>query len=276
MASTRNVMQPLLLQKQMQPTVQQETEGITIDVPVEKPTPPAPTTSKLFTEDELEAARKQEKDKLYERLNKEAEKVKALEEQLNLFNQEREEQKRLAEEARQAEEAERKRREEEELSVKELLLKKEDEWRQQLSSAEQQWQERLAQIEREREEANALLEAERKFQALESYRNRRLSEEQDDIMPELMDIVKGNSEEEIEIAISAAKEKTAAIMSNIQQHVPARVKSVPPTGSAPIGPMDTQTEQRTLTADDIRNMSMDEYTKVRDRLLSVRPNRGRF
>jgi hypothetical protein len=236
-----------------------------------------PDTGKLFTAEEVEAIRKQEKDKLYKELTKQDDKVKTLQEQIDLFNKEREEQARIAEELRQREDAERKAREREELSAKELLLKTEDEFQSKLNSAQQEWEQKFALLEAEKAAQAALLEQERRFQELESYRSRRIQDEQDSIMPELVEFVKGNSEEEIEAAISAVAARTSAILSNIQQAIPQnRVRGVPPTGYPPTGPVENMTEQQTYTASDIASMSNEEYAKVRDRLLaSARPIRGR-
>jgi DNA repair exonuclease SbcCD ATPase subunit len=264
-------------------------DTVTIDVPVESQSfeqPAAndplrnatnPDTGKVFTIDEVEAIRKQEKDKLYKELNKQDEKVKTLQEQIDLFNKEREEQARIAEELRQREDAERKAREREELSAKELLLKTEDEFQSKLNSAQQEWEQKFAMLEAEKAAQAALLEQERRFQELESYKARRIQDEQESLMPELVEFVRGNSEEEIEAAISAVAARTSAILSNIQQAIPQnRVRGVPTTGYPPSGPVENLTEQQTYTASDIANMSNEEYAKVRDRLLaSTRPARGR-
>jgi len=50
---------------------------------------------------------------------------------------------------------------------------------------------------------------------------------------------------------------------------------VSPT-APPVGPMETQTEYQTLTAEDIRNMPMEQYAKMRDRLMNAVPRRGRY
>jgi len=43
-----------------------------------------------------------------------------------------------------------------------------------------------------------------------------------------------------------------------------------------VGPKETQMEQQTLTAEDIRNMSMEQYQKMREKLLNARSSKGRF
>lgn len=233
--------------------------------------------SKVFTEDEVENIRKQEKDKMYKRLEEADARVKAMEEQMNLIASEREQARKEAEE-RAAKEAELLRqREIEELSAKELLLKKEDEFNQRINSVETEWQERLANIEAQRQAQEALLEKERQMQAIEHYRNQRIQAEQDNIIPELIDLVAGNSESEIEESISLLRERSSAIIESIQQATvqqQGRLRGVSPT-APPVGPTETQTEYQQLSADDIRNMSMEQYAKMRERLLNARP-RGRF
>jgi DNA repair exonuclease SbcCD ATPase subunit len=253
-------------------------DEITIDVPVPQQEAPAPQeaqapktdNSKLFTPDEVEAIRRQEKDKLYDKISK-------LQEQVEIFNQERTEQQRLAQEAAAKEAEERRLREEEEMSAKDLLTRKEDEFQQQINTVQQEWEQKFTALQQEAEAQKALLEQERRFQEIESYKSRRITEEQDNIMPELLDFVRGNSEDEIESAISAVRERTSAIMENIQQAMPQRqnLRGVPATGSTPIGPLENMTEQQTLTSADIANMTMEQYAQVRDRLLAQTSMRGR-
>jgi DNA repair exonuclease SbcCD ATPase subunit len=224
----------------------------------------------MFSQDEVEAIRRQEKDKLYDKISK-------LQEQVEIFNHEREEQKRLAEEIAAREAEERRLREEEEMSAKELLMKKEDEFQQRINTAQQEWEEKFTTLQQESEAQKAVLEQERRFQELESFKSRRIAEEQDNIMPELLDFIRGNTEDEIESAISAVKTRTSAILENIQQAMPQqqRLRGVPATGSTPSGPLENMTEQQTYTSADIAGMSMDQYAQVRDRLLASASFRGR-
>jgi hypothetical protein len=260
-------------------------EGDIISVPVDSPAVEQfvedamkKTTSKTFTEDDVENIRKQEKDKMYKRLEEADARVKAMEEQLGLLSTEREKAQKEAEE-RAAKEAELIReRETSELSAKELLLKREDEFNVKLSQIEQDYKNRFDDIERQRAQQEALLEKEREMQALNSYRNRRLQEEQESIIPELIDLIAGNSEEEVENSIAVLRTRSNAIIESIQQATAqqqSRLRGVPPT-APPVGPMENQTEYQTLTAEDIRNMPMEQYAKMRDRLMNASPRRGRY
>lgn len=239
--------------------------------PETPPAQPASPNSRMFTEEEVEAIRRQEKDKVYGKIDK-------MQQQLDAFNQEREAAARAAEEAAQREAEERRAREEEELSAKDLLTKKEDEFNQRLNTAQQEWEQKFMALQEESEAQKALLEKERRFQELESYKNRRLAEESENLMPELLDFVQGNSEEEIENAISAVAARTSAIMASMQEALPAppeRPRGVPATGSTPSGPLENSTEQQTYTVSDIANMDMTTFAANRERLLAAASNMRR-
>lgn len=273
MTRTRNVMQVLPMQKQMQPQ-EQAPAGDTITIPATPapeaaPAPaPAPSSpnSRFFTEEDIEAARKQEKDKLYGKVDK-------LQQQLDLFSQEREAALREAQERAEAEAQALREREEAELSAKELLTKKEDEWKSQLNSVQEEWEKKFNALQAESEAKEALLEAERKFQELEAYKARRLQEAQDEIAPQLIRFIKGNSEEEIEAAISDAITSTHAIMEEVQASLPQRPRTIPATGGAPSGPLENATEQQTFTAAQIAAMSPAEYAQHRVSLLAAASRR---
>ena len=222
--------------------------------------------SNLFTADDIAKARAQEKEKLYPQVEK-------LKEELTLLKQR--EQEREAEEARRKEErrkreaeAAKKKKEEEEaeLEVRQLLQLKEQEWQSQLEA------ERL-----EREKAFALLDQERRFQALMNYRQARLEQERENIIPELIDMIQGNSEDEIEQSISALKDKSAKIFDSVAQaSVQTRKDMVGTRVTVPAsGPLDNNSEQRSYSPNDISNMSMADYAKNRAKLLgSTGNNRG--
>ena len=260
-------------------------EGDIISVPMDAPIVEqfvedamSKTNGKVFSEDDVENIRKQEKDKMYKRLEEADTRVKSMEEQMSIISAEREAARKEAEERANKEAEIIRQREIDELSAKELLLKKEDEFNQRINSVEAEWQERLNAIEAQRQAQEALLDKERQMQALIHYRNNRLQAEQEAIIPELIDLVSGNSEEEIEQSIAVLRERSSAIIESIQQATAqqqGRLRGAPVT-APPVGPMETQTEYQQLNADDIRNMSMDQYSKMRDRLLNARSSRGRF
>ena len=234
--------------------------------------------AKVFTEDEVETIRKQEKDKLYKRLEEADTRVKSMEEQMAILAQEREAARKEAEERARLEAESLKKREEEELSAKELLRKREEEFNLKLQDLDTEYNRRFQEIEEQRQAQAAILEKERRLQELNAYRQRRLAEEQENIVPELLDLVSGGTEEDIENSIAVLRERSSAILESIQQATQqqqGRLRGVSVT-APPVGPTETQTEYQTLSADDIRNMTMDQYAKMRERLLNTRPNRGRF
>lgn len=234
--------------------------------------------TKAFTEDEVENIRKQEKDKMYKRLEEADSRTKALEEQLKVLTDEREKAIKEAEDRAKKEAEAIRLREFEELSAKELLLKQETEFNQKLNTVENEWKARLEEIDRDRQAQAALLDKERRHQELQTYIGRRMQEEQEYIIPELLNLISGSSEEEIEMQINRYKEVSSAILENVQRATAesqSRLKGAGVT-APPVGPMETQMEQQTLTAEDIRNMSMEQYQKMRERLLNARSSRGRF
>ena len=234
--------------------------------------------SRVFTEDEVEGIRKQEKDKMYKRIEEADSRVKSMEDQMGQIAAEREAARKEADERKSKESELLRQREVDELSAKELIAKREDEFNQKLQEIDGDYKRRFEEIEAQRQSQEAIIEKERRLQELNSYRQRRLGEEQENIIPQLVDLVAGSSEDEIETSISVLRDRSNAIIESIQQATAqqqGRLRGAPVT-APPVGPMETQTEYQQLNADDIRNMTMDQYAKMRDRLLNARPNRGRF
>ena len=208
-------------------------------------------TSPRFTQDDLNRARREEKDKLYPELDR----MKAEMALLLKEKQEREEAEALA--RAEAEEAERKAREEE-MSLRELLQVK-----------EQQWSAQLEEERRERENAIAALEKEREFLRLQEYRSQRIEESRDSILPELIDLVAGNSTEEIEASIAGLEERSSRILASAQQatQIARRETSGARVTSPPAEPLDAYSGSQSFTPDQIRDMSMQEYEQYRDTFL---------
>lgn len=253
-----------------------------IVIPAEQPAPSAPeaqeplvpaalpnTGDEVFTRDQvaaaIEKAREQEKSKLYPRLD-------GLKEQLDLIQAEKDAQAEAARQAAEAAAEERRRQEEAELSAKELLTRREDEWQKQLNQVQTEWETKTSALAEELAAHKAALAKEQEYQQLMSYRSRRLAEESENIMPELAEDVSGNTPEEIDASIAHYVAKTAAILGNIQQvrteGFGSRPKGIPTTGGGPSGPLENATENQALSLREIDAMSMQEYAKVRDRLLA--------
>lgn len=225
------------------------------DVPATTETTAAPVmdevTDKVYTETDLKRVREQEKSKLYPQID-------SLKEELSLLKKEREERLAEAERQKAEAEAEAKRKAESEMDVRQLLEAKEKEWAEKLEA------ERL-----ERERTFALLERERQYAELTEYRNRRLEEERDNIIPELIDLISGNTPDEVEQSITGLRERSSRILESAQSAMQTARKEM--TGSRvtapPTGPMDTNLEQNQLTAEQISAMSVTEYAKHRSKLL---------
>ena len=233
-------------------------------------------SARTFTEEDVERIRTQEKDKLYKRLEDSDGRVKTLEDQLTVLSHESDENRSEAARLAKAESDALRKREEEELSAKELITKRETEFDEKLKVVETEWEGRLAKIEEERASQDAMLEKERRYRELEVYQQRRMTEEEEYIIPELRDLVAGTTEDEIENSISVLRDRSSAILESIQQTAqPSSLRGSPIT-APPVGPMETQTEQQTLSAEDIRDMPMEQYMQMRDRLLKARPSQGRF
>lgn len=223
------------------------------DKPIVADAPTTKATSKQFyTEEDLAKVRSQEKEKLYPQIDK-------LKEELESLKREREEEARLKAEQAAQEEAARKAAAEDDLDVRSLLKTK-----------EQEWQEQLERERQERERAFALLEREKQFADLQNYRAQRLDQERESIIPELIDLVTGNTQEEVEASINGLKERSARILESAQSAMQSARKEMTGTRvTAPsAGPLETNSENRQFTAEDISSMSLNDYAKYRDKLLS--------
>jgi len=218
----------------------------------------APTTStttppQTFTSEDIEKARKEEKDKLYADLQEAKKRAKEAED--------REKQRQKAEDdARAAAEADAQKRKEEEMDVRALLEER-----------TQQFNQQLEQERRERETIAATLEMERRYAAISSYRSERVNQERENILPELIDLITGNTEDEIETSIASLRQRTEAILGNVQAAAAQARQSMTGTNvtAPPVGPLETQANQQTITPEDIRNMDIATYAQNRDRLLGA-------
>lgn len=223
--------------------------SLTSQAPVEE----APPGQRYYTEEDVERVRREEKDKLYGR-------IETMSEQLKVIQQEREEREAALRSEQEAEAESRRREEEEKMEVRELLAKKEEEWTARLSEVEQRY-----------DQDRAVFEKEQRFNEVQAYRQARIEQEAEYIIPELRDLVIGDSEDTIDASIEMMKERTAAIMGNIQQGVSQErqtMRGAAPT-APPVGPMEQMTTYESLTPEDIRDMDMETYKKHRATLLGA-------
>jgi plectin len=203
---------------------------------------------KFYTEDDLQRARAQEKNKLYDT-------IESLKGEVSTLAKDREERLAEAERLRKEAEEEARKKAEAEMGTRELLDLKEKEWQKQLEEIRQENARNLA-----------LAERERQYSALSEYRNRRVQEEQDNIIPELVDLISGNTPEEIEQSITSLRDRSSKILESAQSAMSSSRREM--VGTKPTLPptMENNSDQQMLTAEQIAAMSVTEYAKVRDRL----------
>jgi hypothetical protein len=206
------------------------------------------TEQKSYTEEDLKRVREQEKGKLYDT-------IESLKGEVNLLAKDREE--RLAEADRLRKEAEddARKKAESEMDTRELLSLKEKEWTAQLEE-----------VKNENARSLALVERERQYAALTEFRNRRVQEEQDNIIPELVDLISGNTPDEIEQSITSLRDRSSKILDSASQALQSTRREM--TGTRPTLPptMENNSDQQQFSAEQISAMSVSEYAKVRDRL----------
>ena len=226
-----------------------------VDAPTVTTTEPT-SAQKFYTDEDLAKVRSQEKDKLYPEIERLKEEVLSLKK-----DKEDKAARKAAEEAEKlaSKAAKDKAKLEEDLDAKDLIKLKEAEW-----------QEQLERERNERERAFALLEREREFANLQTYRQQLLETERDNIIPQLVDFIQGNTQEELTQSVEQLKERSASILESAQAALQQQRRDMRGTSATlpPAGPLETNSEQRMPTAEEIAAMPMNEYAKYRSRLLS--------
>ena len=221
-----------------------------------QPAQPVPPGEQYFTSEQVERFRQQERDKLHLDLERQKTQLEELRTQVGSFAAEREAFQRAEAERQAAEEAAQRKAAEEEMSVRDLLKQRETEW-----------ENRLSQMEQERALERATLEKENQFVALQAYIQRRVREESEaqTIVPELLDLINGSNQEEVEQSIARLREKTTAIVTQMQNAVGAQPapRGVSAAGYAAMGPLETNQELRPPTAEEIKGMNWEQYEAFR-------------
>jgi hypothetical protein len=207
---------------------------------------PAPT----YTEEDLKRVREQEKSKVYSRLEK-------LGEEVEVLRRERDERLQAEQNTETAEAEARRLQEEQEMDLRSLLEKR-----------DQEWQERLDAIQAEQERDRALLEQERQYAEITAYTSQRIEQERENILPELIDLVTGSTPEEIEASIESLKERSDRIFDSAQAAMQSTRREVTGARVTLPSPLENPSENNQFTPEDIRKMSLQEYAKHRQRLLS--------
>jgi hypothetical protein len=212
-----------------------------------------------FSEEDIERARQQEKEKLYPRLEELGNELKTLKQERDAEAAERQ---RLAEEREQ----EIKAKEESEMEIRDLLSRREAEFNAQISEINQRY-----------ETDRAVFERERTIMQAREYRQARIEQEGEFILPELRDLIRGDTPDEVDASIAEMRARSEAIFENMR----AAVEPQPFRGAAmpsvpPVGPMEQLPSYEQLTPEDIRTMSMDDYKRYREHLLrATSPTRQR-
>lgn len=231
--------------------------------PAGDPAPVEENPQARFTAEDLQKVREQEKSKLYSELEKSRQEAEALRKEKE-EREAKDAERREARKQREAEaEAERKRKEEEEMDTRQLLARR-----------EQEWQDQLAAERAQREQAFALLEKEREYQALQSYKAQLIEANRDSIVPELLDLVSGNTPDELNASIHTLAEKSnkifeaaAAATQSARQNLPGVRVTAPANG-----PLDINSDHQIASPEGLRDLSMAEYAKNRDRYLGSAAN----
>lgn len=248
--------------------------NVTIEVPPQQE-PPAPLPPpirqarsggdpQVFGQEDIERIRNEER----ARFQREVERADALDAEVTRFRQAEDERIKAEQKTQREQERAQKKKEEEQMELRDLIAKKDQEWEARLESERQ-----------EREKAFAMLEQERRHASLQTYLSQRMAIEAEEIAPELRDMVSGNSEEEIEASITLLKKKSSDILGNYTQIMRGQQATRPTVGvtQPPVGPMEMAQTTQTLTPDDIRALTPEEYSQHRDALLraasSQRANR---
>jgi hypothetical protein len=212
--------------------------------------------TRYFTEEDLERVRQQEKDKLYDRLektNSQLNEFKSTVDSLMADKKHRDE-----EIARQKSEAEKEtqRLQQEKLSVQELLEKHQAENLQREQQRQAEWDLKLATMQKEQT-----------YLQLKAYIQRRINEEINatTVIPDLAEYITGDTEEQVEASIKKAQDKTAAIVqATMGSSSPSFPMGTSPTG-APFSPLDNLAPtNRQLTREQIAGMSMKDYAAYRE------------
>lgn len=216
----------------------------------------------------IEQARREERDKLYAQISKGDDRFKAMEAEVERLKQvEAERLKEIEKREREAEKA-RQKAAEAELSAKELVEKRQQEWQAQLEATRAEQAAQLAAIQEQQKLQQAMWEKEREMAALQIYIRDAVAAEQDNIAPELLDFIGGNTKEEVDASIQRVKDKTAAIVEGMRQaqiaHRAGMPGTAPSAGATGLTPgLDTGSQQ--LSAEDIKNMSMADFAALRQK-----------
>jgi hypothetical protein len=234
---------------------------------------------RIFTEDDIARARQEEKDKLYSSIERNNTELTQLREQVGSLTaaeqrrqaQLEEEQARLEEEAR--------RQEQSTMEPQALVQQQRQEFDQRIQQMNQDWEQRFQESEQQRQIAEAQAAKEREFATLRDYTLSQVEANKDNIAPQLLPWIQGNTQAEVDASIQRAVATTNEIVADLQQaQIPDPTQQVqqpfsaqPPTlpGTRPTGgPANTDPSAgfQQLTVEQINAMPMQEYAKLRPQI----------
>lgn len=233
--------------------------NITVEVPAQPPAQPprqarSGTDPQTFSAEDVERIRQEERNR-YGTLSSQ---MDELQQEIAHYRQADDERTKSEQKAqRDAEKAEKKKAEEE-MELRALIDKK-----------DQEWEAKLAEERQNRENALALLDQERRHASLQSYLAQRMMEIGEQIVPQLRGLVGGNTPEEVDAKIAELIEISGSILGDTQQYIAQQNSQRPTVGvtAPPLGPSDMTPATRTLTPDDLKALTPEEYADQRESLL---------
>jgi hypothetical protein len=249
------------------PTVVTAATADGVFVGVDPPATPAPNTAqptqdnRRFTLDDLQKAREQEKSKLYGQIETLTKGQEAMNDELTRLREEREARQQAEQAKRDAAEAEARKQAEDEMDVRALLQAKETEWEQ-----------KFLRMQEDQQRDRALLDRERQYTELVEYRNQRVQEMADEIIPELRDLVTGSTPQEIDASLAGLAERSNKIIESATSAAQAARRDMRGTQvTAPaMGPLEQSSGQpSSFTAAEIADMDPATYAKHRASLLNL-------
>ena len=119
---------------------------------------------------------------------------------------------------------------------------------------------------------------EQELAQLALYVRDRVAAEQDNIAPELIDLIGGNTKEEVDASVEDMKARTARIVEGMRQAAigaRAGMPGVASSGGATAITPGLDTGQQELSPEDIKGMSMADYAKLRQGLGYAQAGSGR-
>lgn len=244
-----------------QPTGGYPPGGVTIINPPAPPPAPgliSPELRAIFDAElnaERERVRQEEKSKLYPEIDR-------LKGEVGVLTQERTDRIAAEETAQQAAAEAERLRQEAEMTANDRI-----------AQVQSETQRRFAEIEQDRARERALWDKENEYRALEDYKARLRLENADNIVPQFIDFISGNSKEQIDASVVDLIARSEALTAQIQhdmglaQQQQRRSVGMPVTGGPPVD-MARMGEEgtRSFTDAELRAMPMEEYSALRPQL----------